>query len=148
MLYTQTENATEELKQEGIERANVATRQYAKRQARWIRLKLVTALKDFVLENRMFLLDASNLSQWSLNVERKAIDITASFLHGDSLTRTVSLSKVAKTMLISNDKQHRLARHCELCDKSLMSEEEWAIALERTMALLTVLSNQGLDERA
>ena len=123
--YVSSNINAEDLKQRGAERTKIATRQYAKRQSRWIRLKLQRAINAVMLEHRMFLLDATDVAEWSRNVELKAKDIAAAFLRGDALPDPGSLSDIAKRLLTVHDEEERFLRHCEFCGKNLMSENEW-----------------------
>ena len=113
------------LRQEGIERTKLATRQYAKRQTRWIRLKLFEAMRQAGLTNRMFLLDASNVSKWPSAVEALAHDVTIAFKNGSDLPLPKSLSSKAREMLVIKGRPSRSARYCEACDTTVMTEEEW-----------------------
>ena len=120
----------ETLRQAGIDHTKTATRQYAKRQDQWIRLKLLAAMQDNKQEDKLFLLDASHPSKWSTDVERPAQDITAAFLRGSALPPPRSISQLADHLLATKVKPKRSAHHCEACDKTLMSEEEWINHLE------------------
>ena len=116
---------SDDLRHQSIDRAKIATKQYAKRQFRWIRLKLQRAVAAATSSPTMFLLDGSDLSQWSQLVEAKALAITASFLSGDALPQPASLSVAAMHNLVPTGKVTQCARFCEACEKTLMSEEQW-----------------------
>ncbi len=115
----------EKLRQEGIERTKIATRQYAKRQDRWIRLRLQRAVNAADLTQNMFLLDATESSRWSDDVDAKAKDVTAAFLSGVALPDPDSLSDAARKLLVSPEEEAKYARHCEACDKTLMFHGQW-----------------------
>lgn len=115
----------EKLRQEGIERTKIATRQYAKRQDRWIRLRLQRAVNAADLTQNMFLLDATDSSRWSDDVDAKAKDVTAAFLSGVALPDPDSLSDAARKLLVSPEEEAKSARHCEACDKTLMFHSQW-----------------------
>ncbi len=117
--------STDGEKAEGIERTKIATRQYAKRQSRWIRIKLLHAAKQAGLDGKVFLLDATDAEHFSTNVETAAKSITTSFLAGDVLPEPTTLSDAAKEMMQLESKEARSARYCEACDKTMMSEPEW-----------------------
>ena len=118
------------LRQECIERTKSATRQYAKRQDRWIRLRLQRALSAADLMHRMFLLDASDFSLWSERVDAKAQDITAAFIRGSALPKPDSLSDAAMELLVSPEEEAKVPRYCESCEKTLMFHREWITHLE------------------
>ena len=113
------------LKNEGIERTKIATRQYAKRQVRWIRLRLQRAIATANSSHRFFVLDTTDLTQWSQDVEKKARDITEAFLSGHALPKPESLSDAAKEVLVITEAEQMAATYCEACDKTLMSKGEW-----------------------
>ena len=122
--YLQDSSRPEKLRQEGIERTKIATRQYAKRQIRWTRLRLWRTVNatDY---SHMFLLDASDSSKWSDEVDGKAQDITTAFTGGFALPEPASLSDTAANLLVSSVGEARSARYCEVCDKTLMFHSEW-----------------------
>ena len=117
------------LKDEGIEMTKVATRQYAKRQVRWIKLKLLSALRDASAANKIFLLDGTNLSNWSANVEQIACDLTEDFLVGRELPAPATLSVAAGAVFdadegVPNDTSTVYARKCDTCGTTLMTERD------------------------
>ena len=118
------------LRQKCIERTKSATRQYAKRQDRWIRLRLQRALSAADLMHRMFLLDATDFSLWSERVDAKAQDITAAFIGGSALPEPGSLSDAAMKLLVSPEEEAKVSRYCESCDKTLMFRREWIAHLK------------------
>ena len=123
--YIANPDPTGKEKDEGIERTKIATRQYAKRQNRWIRLKLLHAAQQAGLGRKVFLLHSTDVEHFSTNVEETADNITSSFLAGTALPSPSTLSDAAKEMMLLASKETRNAQHCEACDKTLMSEAEW-----------------------
>lgn len=123
--YVLDASRPEELRQECIERTKIATRQYAKYQDRWIRLRLLSAVSAADLTRKMFLLDATDPSQWLEKVDAKAQDITAAFIGGFALPDPDSLSDAAMRLLVSHGKEVKFARYCEPCNKTLMFHREW-----------------------
>lgn len=127
--YIITNNVSEKLRREGIEHTKTATRQYAKRQVRWIRLKLQRALDAAGVSEHLFLLDATDLIKWQGVVE-EARRVTRAFLHFGTLCKPESLSESAKQMLITTEEEPKSTRHCKACEKTLMTEQEWVKHLE------------------
>lgn len=123
--YILDESRPEKLRQEGIERTKFATRQYAKRQDRWIRLRLQRAVNAADITHRMFLLDATDFSRWLDVVDAKAQDITAAFTRGLALPKPDSLSDAAMKLLALPEEEAKSARYCEACGKTLMFHSEW-----------------------
>lgn len=112
------------IKKDGIERTKIATRQYAKRQVRWIKLRLQRAIATANSSHRFFVLDTADLTHWSQDVEKKARDITEAFLSGCALPKPESLSNAAKDALVVTEAEHMGATYCEACGKTLMSTGE------------------------
>lgn len=131
-----TGNSTEEelskLKMEAIEKTQAATRQYAKRQVKWIRTKLLHALTAAQAGDKLFLLDGSDLAAWKRNVECLAFDLTASILEGAELPKPHSLSEPAAEMLVPKTEYDMSQRQdlwrrrtCEVCNITAVTESEW-----------------------
>ncbi|KAF2746276.1 tRNA isopentenyltransferase [Sporormia fimetaria CBS 119925] len=124
----------EKLKKAAIEKTQAATRQYAKRQLRWIQIKLLNALFGAGQKHSLFLLDGSDLSQWEEMVLRPAEDITGSFLSGNPLPEPTSLSALANEMLVPK-RDYDLAqrpdlwkrRTCETCGTVAVNENDWKL---------------------
>ena len=120
----------ESLKKESIERMKIATRQYAKRQVRWIRLKLQRALHEYQTAHRtFFLLDGTDLAKWDKEVEAIAAVILSSWIEGKKqLPDPTTLSERARQMMLAvvSESEEMFARHCELCDMTMMGERAWA----------------------
>lgn len=66
--------------EDSIERMKIRTRQYAKKQVKWIRKMLIPDVNGDV-----HILDASNLSQWNENVSIRSTDITRQFVQNESI---------------------------------------------------------------
>ncbi|KAF4627466.1 hypothetical protein G7Y89_g10691 [Cudoniella acicularis] len=118
-----------------VERTKAATRQYAKRQVRWIRLKLMTALLDEDSLDKLYLLDGSDLTKWETAVSNPAIDITARFLEGSDLPSSNELSRAAKEVLSLNvlsqeTKDTSFRRECEICHVTAVVEHQWLTHLK------------------
>lgn len=112
-------------KDEAIVLIKTATKQYAKRQTRWIRLKLLAGMRAAGLQQNVFLLDASDLLRWPSDVEQVAHDLTREFLRPHDLPDPTSLSALASEMLALQIRPERAARRCDVCHKTLMSDMEW-----------------------
>lgn len=118
------------LVQECIESVKAHTRQYAKRQERYVRIRLANALKKAGALDRLFLLDATDLNQWQEDAVQPAQELVRKFLAGEQLPDAASLNGLAKQnfhrILAQGDKlSYRVAHHCEICGKTLMTEKEW-----------------------
>ena len=128
-------NRLEKLKAEGIEKTKAATRQYAKRQNRWIRLKLLPALYNAGSGNRLFLLDGTNLPGWATNVEEVACSLMESYMAGIPLPPPATTSEIASLKhgaepVDSQEGGGVYARVCETCATTMMTAKDWAEHME------------------
>jgi tRNA dimethylallyltransferase len=112
-----------------VERVQAATRQYARSQVRWIRLKLIHALSEEDALDRLYLVDGTDISQWSENVSNPAIDITGQFLDGNELRPPRELSAAALEFLGPPDASGQpdvgFRQECELCHMTAVTEISW-----------------------
>ncbi|MCJ1400622.1 hypothetical protein MMC11_003829 [Xylographa trunciseda] len=114
-------------KRVGTELTKIATRQYAKRQNRWIRLKLVKALAELRATGRLFLLDRGDKAT---SAETVSCDVACAFLAGEPLVDPRSLSQTASAILdsakvVAQNVFDDHVRHCELCGTSVTTARSW-----------------------
>ncbi|KAH6385133.1 tRNA dimethylallyltransferase [Parastagonospora nodorum] len=122
------------LKTEGIAKTQAATRQYASRQLKWIRIKLLNALIRADQKLNVFLLDGTNLSEWKDHVVSPALDLTEHFLAGQTLPRPSSLSAIASDMLAPK-RDYDLGQRpdlwqkkvCDTCGTIAVTENDWSL---------------------
>ncbi|KAM3081486.1 tRNA dimethylallyltransferase, mitochondrial [Clarireedia jacksonii] len=119
---------------ESLLRMKAATRQYAKRQLRWIRLKLIPELINRDAFERLFLMDGTDVSSWANNVSDPAIRITEEFLLGNNLPNASELSPLAKEFLDCKEslehvrsKDRWVPKTCDICRIIAMTEKEWQV---------------------
>jgi tRNA dimethylallyltransferase len=112
--------ALERLKEVGIERTQAATRQYSKRQIRWIRIKLLNALSRADALKTTFLLDGSDITQWQKTVAEPAIALTRQFLDCKALPDPLAMSESAGEML--SLKSEDLGQRPDLWDKKICQD--------------------------
>lgn len=118
-----------------VEQTQAATRQYAKKQTRWIRLKLVPALAEENALKQLYLLDGTDVSQWEKNVSNPAMDITAEFLAGKELAPPEQICVAAKEILGSENEIPEVnhawpRRECEMCHVIAVTEVQWQTHLK------------------
>ncbi|KAI4714271.1 hypothetical protein J4E89_001721 [Alternaria sp. Ai002NY15] len=127
----------EKLKTLAIEKTQAATRQYANRQIKWIRIKLLNALINAGQKDTTFLVDGSDISQWEYNVAKPAITITEQFLSGQPLPSPSSLSPAAAEMLTPK-REYDLGQRpdlwqkkvCETCGTTSITENDWTLHIK------------------
>ena len=139
------------LRQDGIEAVKSSTRRYAKRQNRFVRIRLANALKAAVSSDLLFLLDCTDLNQWSSTVGEPAEALVTAFLKGDGLPEGKTLSVMAAAVLSQIDdgvaSGDREARTCEVCNKTLMTEKEWECHLVSRIHKNLVARQRRLDTK-
>ena len=126
------QSTLDSLRTQAIESTKAATRQYSKRQIRWIRCQLFHLLEQTGISDRLFLLDGSDLTEWSTYIERPATTLVESFLKGKPLPCPTELSAVAKDVLDSlatseHNRRDRswTRRTCEACGATAVVEKDW-----------------------
>jgi tRNA dimethylallyltransferase len=118
------------LRQLCIEDTKIATRQYARRQKRWIRIRLANSFEEAGATKRLFVLDSTHLEQWESNVKIPSQSIAEEFLKGERLPEPPSLSDMAEKVLPNfslKGSRHQtfLARTCEVCNKTMTTDLDW-----------------------
>jgi tRNA dimethylallyltransferase len=138
---TASESDLQSLKDEAIERTKIATRQYAKRQTRWIRLKLLHALQSQPqisqtdasnATGKLYLLDGTSIPDFQANVLSPAADITQAFLSEGPLPDPKDLfAAAAEHLSVSQDQDPAkpprswVRRQCDLCGVTCVTEKQW-----------------------
>ncbi|GAA5905356.1 tRNA dimethylallyltransferase [Sporobolomyces salmoneus] len=136
---TRTFENDEELRRlfdQGVEQMKTATRQYAKRQVKWIKSKLLPAVHKLEESGAVtvVLLDATDLSQWQENVRTPAMDFLHAFLDHRPLPDPLTLSQAAALHLAPTrpeDAQAKSKRACETCTRDplkpfTVEERQWS----------------------
>jgi tRNA dimethylallyltransferase len=131
---SQTDIELQKLKVAAIEKTQAATRQYANRQIKWIRIKLLNALIGAGQKNNIFLVDGTNLSQWQENVFEPATSVTERFLAAQTLPFPSTLCATAAKMLTPK-REYDLGQRpdlwqkkvCETCGTIAVTENDWTL---------------------
>jgi tRNA dimethylallyltransferase len=123
------------LKDEAVERTKIATRQYAKRQTRWIRIKLLQALQAAQATSSLYLLDGTSIADFATNVLAPAADVTQAFLSGEPMPEPKDMSEAAAEVLTAaviqdpesaaSTPKKWLRQKCELCGVTCVTEKQW-----------------------
>lgn len=132
---TATKEELQKLHDLSVEKTQAATRQYAKRQIRWIRLKLITALAEEQAQHQIYLLDGTDVSKWETEVSTSAIRVTETFLKGLEMESPLELSAAARIHLALEDAQAArevsfFQRECTTCSTIVTTEKQWEIHLQ------------------
>ncbi|KAJ2985757.1 hypothetical protein NUW58_g5361 [Xylaria curta] len=130
-LNMEPTEALEKKKCDGLEEINIATRQYARYQLRWIRLKTLKSFKEHAAMDLLYLLDSTNASEFSANVLQPAADICRRYLAGDEQPRPTEVSDTAREVLAAFEADSMATQStfkvktCEVCNMSLPTEDSW-----------------------
>ena len=141
------------LKEKAIEQTQAATRQYSKRQERWIRIKLLNSFSHAHALSYVFLLDGTDLTKWNEHVLQPAQELTEKFLHGEPLPEPASLSDVAKEMLtpkrddISQRRDLWLRRTCDVCGVTSVTAADWEEHIKSRGHHKAIASNAKRERR-
>lgn len=127
-----SESTLEKLKQAAIEKTQAATRQYSKKQIRWIQIKLLNALIAAGQSRKTFLIDIPDVSKWDTAAVQPSCDITEKFLSGHILPDPASLSEAAQEML-NPRREYDLSQRpdlwgkkiCDTCNTTSFNENNW-----------------------
>lgn len=143
------------LKERCVEDTKIATRQYARRQKRWIRIRLANSLEEAGVIKRFFVFDSTHLGRWESDVVLPSQLIVESFLKGETLPDPPSLSELAekvlsKLALKETSHQTFLARTCDVCNKTMTTDLAWErhLASRRHSKALYGKSKRERDDAA
>jgi tRNA dimethylallyltransferase len=131
-----SENDLEDIKRSSLELIRTATRQYGSSQVKWIRNKLWRALAEAGETRRLYLMDSSNVSDWSKCITEPSEQIVQLMLQNEPTPDPKSLSRLAATEFGAKEAQVNVHKEpigkcytCEVCKKTLAGEEQWNIHL-------------------
>lgn len=140
----------DKLFKQGLERMKIRTRQYAKYQIKWIQKNLLIELQkesrfNYKYGGKLYLLDATDLSQWQQNVNKIGVSICNQFLNNETITypqvpdhlKSVFPDEVSLESRTSNKKPGSQVNwkhyQCDFCLDKLgkpliaVGEESWKI---------------------
>lgn len=121
------------LKQTCLEAVKSSTRKYAKQQIKWIRGKLWSGLVAAGSEDRLFVVDTTDPSNWEHDALGPAEKVTTAFLNDKPLMNPLEVSAFAKETLqplwdtksavSSNDPVQNVT--CDICRVTVLSGPQW-----------------------
>lgn len=127
-----TGDELEKLRVECLEKMKTSTRRYAKYQRKWMRMYM-PLLKDEGKLDRLYVLDSTDVAQYTENVTAKAVDLTRDFLSGTEMAKPVSTSEYAREVLtaaaetVPASQETRTSNYCKLCDATFVTARTWDI---------------------
>ena len=105
---------------EGVERMKISTRQYSRRQAKWIRRRFLTDVRD---SPSVYRVDSSDPSAWLEKVFGPAEIILQSFLFPGVNPGIEPLPRISEKM--EREEEYRKTLHCDICDRDLKGETQY-----------------------
>ena len=105
---------------EGVERMKISTRQYSRRQAKWIRRRFLTDVRD---SPSVYRVDSSDPSAWPEKVFGPAEIILQSFLFPGENPGIEPLPRISEKM--EREEEYRKTLHCDICDRDLKGETQY-----------------------
>ncbi|KAI1197145.1 IPP transferase-domain-containing protein [Nemania serpens] len=166
-INTEIPAALEKSRDAGLEEINVATRQCARYQLRWIRHKTLKSCKEHSAMDLLYLLDSTDVNEFSANVLQLAADICRRYLAGEKRPQPTEISDTAREVLTAFEAANNESasasmfkvKKCEICDMSLATEDTWvrhingkrhrrAIRMKKYLALVPVEVSPPLVEEA
>ncbi|KAI0540142.1 IPP transferase-domain-containing protein [Xylaria digitata] len=130
-LGMETPEVLEKKKEVGLEEINIATRQYARYQLRWIRQRTMKSFREHNSMDLLYLLDSTKANEFSANVLYPAADICRQYLAGEKRPRPAEISDMAREVLTTYENENELTqtsfrvKKCDICDMSLPTEDSW-----------------------
>ncbi|XP_077599667.1 tRNA dimethylallyltransferase [Stigmatopora nigra] len=117
-----TREEREALRGKGIEALKVATRRYARKQNKWVRNRFLKRPGDSV--PAVYGLDVTDVERWEETVLNPALQILDSLCKGEApLFPPISVQGA--------DLKNKRSRHtCDMCDKVIIGDLEWAAHLK------------------
>lgn len=113
-----------------LEAVQASTRQYARRQERYIRCSFAKSLHNAGASDRLLLLDSTDLSKFNTDLVPQAQRLVKGFLADEPLPDPSSLSELARQTFAkvreeSPQRSMRVRHHCDVCDRTMMTDSEW-----------------------
>ncbi|XP_011494436.1 PREDICTED: tRNA dimethylallyltransferase, mitochondrial-like [Ceratosolen solmsi marchali] len=126
-----------------IETLKQVTKRYARRQNKWVKNRLLRRLDRQVPP--VYSLDSTNVEQWESEVYGKAVEIVLAVMVGEkphNPPMSIDINN-AKYTDSSNVKRH----FCEVCQKTLFTDEQWIAHLHGGRHTRTVKKLKKLEKQ-
>lgn len=119
-----------ELRLRCLEDMKTATRRYAKYQVKWISKQMIPLFEEQGILDRLYVLDSTDVVQYSEQVTDKALALAQKFLSGEDMPDPSSISDTARDVLrtavaSSSLQDTRCRKYCSLCEATMVTEEGW-----------------------
>ncbi|KAI0139847.1 tRNA isopentenyltransferase [Xylariaceae sp. FL1272] len=119
----------EKLRIAGLEETNIATRQYARYQRKWIKQKTLRAFREHGAMDHLYVLDSTNADAFQADVLLPAAEICETYLKGGTMKRPEEVSDAARRVLAAygtgeTAKVFRVVT-CQACGVSLTTDDQF-----------------------
>ncbi|KAI1263651.1 tRNA isopentenyltransferase [Xylariaceae sp. FL1019] len=122
-------NELQKLRIAGLEETNIATRQYARYQRKWIKQKTLRAFREHTAMDHLYILDSTNADEFQADVLLPAAQICKTYLKGGEMRKPEEISDASRRVLAAYDtgetaKVFKVVT-CQTCGVSLTTDEEF-----------------------
>ncbi|XP_059996435.1 tRNA dimethylallyltransferase isoform X2 [Lagenorhynchus albirostris] len=126
--------------QTGIEALKQVTKRYARKQNRWIKNRFLSRPGPSVPP--VYGLEVSDVSKWEESVLEPALEIVRSFIQGHKPAAT-------PVKMPSSETENKRSYHmCDLCDRIIIGDREWAAHMKSKSHLHQLKKRRRLDSDA
>ncbi|EPY78478.1 tRNA dimethylallyltransferase, mitochondrial isoform 1 [Camelus ferus] len=130
-----TPETSNQLLKKGIEALKQVTKRYARKQNRWVKNRFLSRPGPGVPP--VYGLEVSDTSKWEESVLEPALEIVQSFIQGQK-------PAAAPVKMPSNETENKRSYHmCDLCDRIIIGDREWADPTEAFRVLRRHTAHQG-----
>uniref|UniRef100_A0A4W2H927 tRNA isopentenyltransferase 1 n=1 Tax=Bos indicus x Bos taurus TaxID=30522 RepID=A0A4W2H927_BOBOX len=126
--------------QTGIEALKQVTKRYARKQNRWVKNRFLSRPGTSVPP--VYGLEVSDVSKWEESVLEPALEIVRSFIQGHKPAATPVKMPGSET---ENKRSYHM---CELCDRIIIGDREWAAHMKSKSHLHQLKKRRRLDSDA
>nr|XP_058900096.1 tRNA dimethylallyltransferase isoform X2 [Kogia breviceps] len=135
-----TPETRNQLLKKGIEALKQVTKRYSRKQNRWIKNRFLSRPGPSVPP--VYGLEVSDVSKWEESVLEPALEIVRSFIQGHKPAAT-------PVKMPSSETENKRSYHmCDLCDRIIIGDREWAAHMKSKSHLHQLKKRRRLDSDA
>uniref|UniRef100_A0A8D0I2J5 tRNA dimethylallyltransferase n=2 Tax=Sus scrofa TaxID=9823 RepID=A0A8D0I2J5_PIG len=135
-----TPETSNQLLKKGIEALKQVTKRYARKQNRWVKNRFLSRPGPSVPP--VYGLEVSDVSKWEESVLEPALEIVQSFIQGHKPAAT-------PVNMPSSETENKRSYHmCDLCDRIIIGDREWAAHMKSKSHLYHLKKRRRLDTDA
>ncbi|KAF0885604.1 MOD5 protein, partial [Crocuta crocuta] len=135
-----TPETSNQLLKKGIESLKQVTKRYARKQNRWVKNRFLSRPGPNVPP--VYGLEVSDVSKWEESVLERALEIVQSFIQGHKPV-------AAPVKMPCSETENKRSYHmCDLCDRIIIGDREWAAHIKSKSHLHQLKKRRRLDSGA